>query len=392
MLRPGQILFTYLHLAPDPEQTKDLVASGAICIAYETVTADTGGLPLLAPMSEVAGRMAVQAGAHFLEKPNGGRGILLGGVPGVAPGKVVILGGGVVGTHAAMIALGHGRGRHRARPQPRRDARAVEAIRFGAQDRLLEPRGRRAPCHRRGSRHRWRADPRRIRAQTGVRRDDPEDAAGLRRGRRGDRPGGLFRNIARRRRTRNQRTSSTAWSTTAWPTCRAACRIRRRSHSTTPRCRSRWRWPTRDGSARSPRMGTCAMASMWRSARSPAHRSRMRLATNTCRQGPCCSDAGSRFVPVTSHRFRLRHRRRRHRRLRARQPPQRRRAARAFCCSKPGPSDRYLWIHIPIGYGKTMFHPVYNWGFYTEPEPGMNGRTIYWPRGRGLGGARRSTA
>ena len=107
-LRPGQILFTYLHLAPDPEQTKDLVASGAMCIAYETVTADTGGLPLLVPMSEVAGRMAVQAGAHYLEKPNGGRGILLGGVPGVAPGKVVILGGGVVGTHAAMIALGMG--------------------------------------------------------------------------------------------------------------------------------------------------------------------------------------------------------------------------------------------------------------------------------------------
>ena len=107
-LRPGQILFTYLHLAPDPEQTKDLVASGAICIAYETVTSDTGGLPLLAPMSEVAGRMSVQAGAHFLEKPNGGRGVLLGGVPGVAPGKVVILGGGVVGTHAAMIAVGMG--------------------------------------------------------------------------------------------------------------------------------------------------------------------------------------------------------------------------------------------------------------------------------------------
>jgi alanine dehydrogenase len=107
-LRPGQILFTYLHLAPDPEQTRALVASGAVCIAYETVTSPTGGLPLLAPMSEVAGRMAVQAGAHFLEKPHGGKGILLGGVPGVAPGKVVILGGGVVGTHAAMIALGMG--------------------------------------------------------------------------------------------------------------------------------------------------------------------------------------------------------------------------------------------------------------------------------------------
>jgi alanine dehydrogenase len=107
-LRPGQILFTYLHLAPDPAQTRALVASGAVCIAYETVTSPAGGLPLLAPMSEVAGRMAVQAGAHFLEKPHGGKGILLGGVPGVAPGKVVILGGGVVGTHAAMIALGMG--------------------------------------------------------------------------------------------------------------------------------------------------------------------------------------------------------------------------------------------------------------------------------------------
>jgi alanine dehydrogenase len=108
MLRPGQILYTYLHLAPDPEQTKDLVASGAICIAYETVTSARGGLPLLAPMSQVAGRMSVQSGAHCLEKAQGGRGVLLGGVPGVAPGKVVILGGGVVGTNAAQIALGMG--------------------------------------------------------------------------------------------------------------------------------------------------------------------------------------------------------------------------------------------------------------------------------------------
>ena len=108
MMRPGQILFTYLHLAPDPEQTKDLVASGAICIAYETVTSPSGGLPLLAPMSEVAGRMAVQAGAHYLEKAHGGKGILLGGVPGVEPARVVVLGGGVVGTHAIDIALGMG--------------------------------------------------------------------------------------------------------------------------------------------------------------------------------------------------------------------------------------------------------------------------------------------
>jgi alanine dehydrogenase len=108
LLRPGQVLFTYLHLAPDPEQTRDLVASGAVCIAYETVTSAAGGLPLLAPMSEVAGRMSVQVGAYFLEKAHGGLGILLGGVPGVDPAKVVVLGGGVVGTHAIFIALGMG--------------------------------------------------------------------------------------------------------------------------------------------------------------------------------------------------------------------------------------------------------------------------------------------
>ncbi len=108
MLREGQILYTYLHLAPDPEQTKDLVKSGAVCIAYETVTSAQGGLPLLAPMSQVAGRMSVQSGAHCLEKAQGGRGMLLGGVPGVAPAKVVILGGGVVGTNAAAIAIGMG--------------------------------------------------------------------------------------------------------------------------------------------------------------------------------------------------------------------------------------------------------------------------------------------
>ncbi len=108
MLREGQILYTYLHLAPDPEQTKGLVGSGAICIAYETVTSSRGGLPLLAPMSKVAGRMAVQAGAHFLEHPNGGMGALLGGVPGVDPLKVVILGGGVVGAHSAHMAVGMG--------------------------------------------------------------------------------------------------------------------------------------------------------------------------------------------------------------------------------------------------------------------------------------------
>ncbi len=108
MLRPGQVLFTYLHLAPDPEQTRDLIASGATCIAYETVTSPTGALPLLAPMSEVAGRMSVQAGAYYLEKAHGGHGVLIGGVPGVDPAKVVVIGGGMVGTHAIDVALGFG--------------------------------------------------------------------------------------------------------------------------------------------------------------------------------------------------------------------------------------------------------------------------------------------
>ena len=107
-LREGQLLFTYLHLAPDPEQARDLVESGATCIAYETVTSPSGALPLLTPMSEVAGRMAVQVGAHALENASKGRGILLGGVPGVAPAEVVILGGGVSGTHAASMAVGLG--------------------------------------------------------------------------------------------------------------------------------------------------------------------------------------------------------------------------------------------------------------------------------------------
>ncbi len=106
MLRPGQVLFTYLHLAPDPEQTAALVKSGATCIAYETVTDARGGLPLLAPMSEVAGRMAVQAGAHALEKAQGGSGVLLGGVPGVKPAEVLVIGGGVVGLNAARMAMG----------------------------------------------------------------------------------------------------------------------------------------------------------------------------------------------------------------------------------------------------------------------------------------------
>ncbi|WJY19363.1 alanine dehydrogenase [Alteriqipengyuania flavescens] len=107
-LREGQILYTYLHLAPDPEQTKDLVESGVTAIAYETVTGPRGRLPLLTPMSQVAGRMSIQAGASALEKAHGGRGVLIGGVPGVLPAKVVVIGGGVVGFNAAQMAVGLG--------------------------------------------------------------------------------------------------------------------------------------------------------------------------------------------------------------------------------------------------------------------------------------------
>src|ERR1700694_1273138 len=107
-LRPGQILFTYLHLAPDRAQTDDLLAAGVTAIAYETVTSPQGTLPLLTPMSEVAGRMAPHVGARCLEKENGGRGVLLGGVPGVPSADVVVLGGGVAGSHAALIAAGMG--------------------------------------------------------------------------------------------------------------------------------------------------------------------------------------------------------------------------------------------------------------------------------------------
>lgn len=107
-LTEKHLLFTYLHLAPDPAQTEDLVNSGAVCIAYETITSDNGTLPLLTPMSEVAGRMSIQAGAYCLQKSNGGSGVLLGGVPGVVSGKVVIIGGGVVGSHAAQMAIGMG--------------------------------------------------------------------------------------------------------------------------------------------------------------------------------------------------------------------------------------------------------------------------------------------
>ena len=149
MLRDGQILFTYLHLAADPEQCRDLVASGATCIAYETVTDGKGGLPLLAPMSQVAGRLSIQAGAHCLERAHGGEGILLGGVPGVAPAKVVVIGGGVVGANAIMMALGMGADVTVLDRNVDALRAARPAIRSGAEDRLFDTGGTGGTCARR---------------------------------------------------------------------------------------------------------------------------------------------------------------------------------------------------------------------------------------------------
>ena len=229
MLRDGQILYTYLHLAPDPEQTKDLVKSGAICIAYETVTSARGGLPLLAPMSQVAGRMSIQCGAHSLEKAQGGRGVLLGGVPGVAPAKVVILGGGVVGTNAAAMALGLGAD---VVVLERSTDRMEELVaRFGTQLKTLySTQGAiEDECAGRRSRHRRRADSRR----RGAEARDAQDAQGLearfRLRRCGDRPGRLRGDIDALRPMTIRPMSSMASSITASPTCRAAWRAPRPS-------------------------------------------------------------------------------------------------------------------------------------------------------------------
>ena len=143
-LRSGQTLFTYLHLAPDPALTAGLIESGATTIAYETVTDARGRLPLLAPMSEVAGKLATQAGAYTLHKHSGGRGILLGGVAGVAAAKVVIIGGGVVGTNAARVAIGMGADVVDLRPQHRPPARARATPRRPGRHLLRVHAGRRA--------------------------------------------------------------------------------------------------------------------------------------------------------------------------------------------------------------------------------------------------------
>ncbi len=143
-LKPKHTLFTYLHLAPDPEQAEGLMKSGATCIAYETVTDADGRLPLLKPMSEVAGRMSIQVGAHYLEKAHGGRGVLMGGVPGVRPADVVILGAGVVGLQCRADRRRHARARDRVRQEPGAAGRARPRIQRPAGDGLFNqaPRSR----------------------------------------------------------------------------------------------------------------------------------------------------------------------------------------------------------------------------------------------------------
>ena len=195
-LREGLILFTYLHIAADEPLTRALLDSGITAVAYETVEVGRA-LPLLAPMSEVAGRLASQAGAYFLEKPLGGRGLLLGGVPGVAPGRVVIVGGGVVGYNAAVIALGLG-AQVTILERSIDRMRHLEEILSGRVTLLdeLEPAGRRVGRGGR-PRDRRRADPGRGRAEARDARDDRGHEGGRGRRRRRDRPGRLLRDLAR---------------------------------------------------------------------------------------------------------------------------------------------------------------------------------------------------
>ena len=193
-LRPGQVLFTYLHLAPDREQTQELLKSGVTGIAYETVTSPIGTLPLLTPMSEIAGRLAPQVGARYLERTSGGRGVLLGGVPGVPPAEVVVLGGGVSGTHAATIALGMGAivtVVDRSAEVLRRIAVQLPGARtiFSTHDALVQVVRRADLLDRR------RAGAGRRRAQADHARHGEDDEERQRAGRHRDRPGRLQRDV-----------------------------------------------------------------------------------------------------------------------------------------------------------------------------------------------------
>ena len=244
MLRPGQVLFAYLHLAPDPEQTRALLASGCTAIAYETVTDAHGGLPLLAPMSEVAGRMAIQAGAHALEKAQGGSGVLLGGVPGVKPAEVMVIGAGTVGLNAARMAMGLGarvtvldRSLERLKYIDELYGQRLATILSSAE--AISERLPQADLVVGAVLVPGAAAPRLVsRAQLKLMR-----------------PGWCWwtwpstRAVASRPvappPTRIRPTRSMASSTTAWPTCPARWRAPPPSPWPMPPCPTRWRWPTR---------------------------------------------------------------------------------------------------------------------------------------------------
>ena len=229
-MRKGQTLFTYLHLAASKPCTDALLASGTTSIAYETVqTADGRRLPLLAPMSEVAGRLSAQVGAYHLMRSHGGRGVLMGGVPGVAPAKVVVIGGGMAGDNAAARRRGHGRPRHRLRRQHQHAAQDRRRVRRRHRDPLLIDAGARGrgqagrPGHRRG------AGPRRQGAQAGHQFDCRAHEVGRGAGRHRDRPGRLLRGLAAHHPRRPDLRRARHASSTAWPTCPARCRARRPS-------------------------------------------------------------------------------------------------------------------------------------------------------------------
>ncbi len=263
MLREGQLLFTYLHLAPDPEQTKALLKSGCTAIAYETVTNARGGLPLLAPMSEVAGRMSIQVGAHCLEKAAGGSGILLGGVPGVPPARVVVLGGGVSGTHAARMAMGMEANVMVIDKSLDRLKQLDEQFGSKLYTQYATVDAIESNVHQGRPGDRRRAGAGRRGAEAGDQGHAEEDAAGLGAGGHLHRPGRLLRDQPCRPPTPSRPSWWTASCITASPTCRVRWRAPPPSRSTTPPCPSRSPWRTRATAAPAPRMRICAMASMF---------------------------------------------------------------------------------------------------------------------------------
>ena len=244
-LQRGQILFTYLHLAPDRAQTEDLMAAGVTAIAYETVTSPQGTLPLLTPMSEVAGRMAPHVGARCLEKENGGRGVLLGGVPGVPPADVVMLGGGVAGSHAAIISAGMGATVHVVDRNPEALRRIANQLGERAHH-LLDARCDRGAVPARRSRDRHRPRARRRRAETDLGRDRQGDEARLGDRRRRHRPGRLLGDLAADHAFEPDLSGRRVvhYCVTNMPGAVARTSTFALNNG---RCRSCWRWPTRSG-------------------------------------------------------------------------------------------------------------------------------------------------